>query len=217
MSAGLESFSAGPVAAGTVCTGSVSVCQTGKDACRSSQGPSQPSPSLSPVQLSTGSEAGLKSINSITTTANAGEQFISGNRGGRISAGPTRTTGSTRQQDSSTLPCWQGLTLLTIPSFKLDCSSVWLLILMLLLFLHIYLCPMESFTVQLRPICWLRISACPTYLQEIFRRGLRRHVVFLTSHPRPTSRSCACGAAKAAFVTPSWVNGHGKGPKEEEL
>jgi hypothetical protein len=95
------------------------------------QGPSQPS--LSPVQLSTGSEAGLKNINSITTTANPGEQFISGNRGGRKSAGPTRTTGSTRQQDSSTLPCRQGLTLLTVPS--LDCSSVWLLILMLLLFL----------------------------------------------------------------------------------
>jgi hypothetical protein len=75
----------------------------------------------------------LKNINSIKTTANPGERFISGRRGGRKSAGPTRTTSSTRQQDSSTLPCRQGLTLLTIPS--LDCSSVWLLILMMLLFL----------------------------------------------------------------------------------
>ena len=95
-------------------------------------GPSQGQLSPSQVMPNNRPEAGLEKFNSINTIANTGETVISGRRKSRKSAGPTRKTGLTRKEGTSCSPCWRDTTLLTIPS--LDCSSVWLLILMLLLF-----------------------------------------------------------------------------------
>ena len=183
----------------------------GKDACLSSQGPSQPS--LSPVQLSTGPEAGLNKINSIKTPANPGERFISGRRGGRKSAGPTRTTGSTRQEDSSTLPCRQGLTLLTIPS--LDCSSVWLLILMLLLFLLYLSLPygiFHSTTTRYLLASYISLPHATTRNILAWSTPSRCSLQFSTQAYFLHIWGC-----EGCILSPAWVIGHGEVPKEEEL
>ncbi len=89
---------------------------------------------------------------------------------GRKPAGPTRTTGLTRQQDSSTLPCRQGLTLLTIPS--LDCSSVWLLILMLLLFLPFLSLPYRIFHSTTTPYLLASYISLPQRIYEKYFGGV---------------------------------------------